>query len=433
MLLRKLGLVDASLIVVGGIIGTGIFMNPSVVARSVGTGPLTLMAWGFGGAIALLGGYVFSELARLCPRSGGFYAYLRDAYHPSVAFAYGWSILTVSQSGGIAAAAITFAFYLASVTGWHAASWPVAIGTILILSAVNCLGVRPGSSLQNALTALNILTLVAVSIAGLALPSHVATAATLVSAGTASPISGFARAMIPVLYAYTGWQTASFMTAELRDPARTLSRGLIVGVTAVAVIYLVVNAACIKSLGMHGLETTTTPVSDVVTTTLGPLGGRAASLVIAFAVLGCVSNQILTSPRVYFQMAVDGLFHKAIAYVHPLTRTPIVAIGLQAGISALLALTGRYDQILAYVTCIDFIFFGLGAIALLRIAQHRLPRQIAIAVLFCIISFGVAINAFITSPLAATAGFAIVFLSVPIFYAFHRSSSPASGVDLYGA
>jgi len=215
-LAHKLGPFDATLIVMGGIIGAGIFKNPAVVARLVPTSAMALGAWIIGGALALIGAFIYAELAGLRPRVGGQYAYLRDAYHPIVAFLYGWVLLLVIQTGGMAAVAIIFADYVRELTGIGLSSPVIAIATLAVLTAINCLGVRAGSNVQNALMLIKIAAIAGLIGVGL-MVSPTGTAPVVVAAGGGGGLSGMTAAMVPVIFAYGGWQTASFLTGEMRN------------------------------------------------------------------------------------------------------------------------------------------------------------------------------------------------------------------------
>src|SRR5262245_55076528 len=242
-LARRLGVFDATMIVMGGIIGAGIFINPYVVARQVHTPALILIPWAVGGAIALAGAFVYAELADRLPGVGGQYAYIRDAFHPMVAFLYGWALLLVTQTGGMAAVAMTFAGYFRELSGTSVSASVIAVASLAVLTVINCLGVRSGSNVQSALMVLTIIAiamLVTVGwIAGRGAQSPVVVASP--SSGTGLPIAALAAAMVPVLFAYGGWQTSSFVSAEMKTPRRDLPRALLIGVAGVVLLYLAVN------------------------------------------------------------------------------------------------------------------------------------------------------------------------------------------------
>ncbi|HEX8242378.1 MAG TPA: amino acid permease, partial [Longimicrobium sp.] len=359
-LARRLGLFDATMIVMGGIVGSGIFVNPHVVAERVHA-PLTIVgAWVAGGLVALAGAFVYAELAARRPEVGGQYAYLRDAYHPAVAFVYGWALLLVIQTGGMAAVAVTFARYFREVTHVPLGEPAVAALGIALLVAVNCLGVRAGSTVQSALMVLKIVAIAALVAAGLFFAGR--PAPEVAAAGVAGDsLASFGAAMTPVMFAYGGWQTASFVAGEMRDPRRDLARGLLIGVLGVIALYVAVNVACVLALGAAGLAATPAPATAVMRRALGGPGAALIAAGITLSTLGFLSQGMLTAPRVYFAMAADGLFFRRVAHVDPRTRAPAAAIVLQGAPSLLIALTGSYEQILNSVVSVDWIFFGLTA------------------------------------------------------------------------
>ena len=354
------------MIVMGGIIGSGIFINPYVVARQVHTPFLILGAWLMGGLIALAGAFIYAELADRYPDVGGQYAYLREAYHPSVAFLYGWALLLVTQTGGMAAVAVTFARYFLEITRASLDDKVVAALALLLLTIINCFGVRAGSSVQNGLMVLKILAIAALVVCGLFFVSapHGTFGPTLDRPVSFGLITAMGAAMTPVMFAYGGWQTASFVAGEMRDPRRDLARGLIIGVIGVVLIYMAVNFVCLYVLGEDGLAQTTTPASAVMRLALGERGAALIAIGITISTLGFLSQGMLTAPRVYFAMAEDGLFFKSVAWLSKRTRVPVLAIAIQGALAIVIAVWGKYEQILNYVVSVDFIWFGLTAASL---------------------------------------------------------------------
>ena len=431
-LLRRLGVRDAALIVMGGIIGSGIFMNPSVVARHVHSVWAIMLAWIIGGAVALLGGGLFAELAARRPHDGGLYAYIRDAFHPSLAFLYGWTLLIVSQSGGMAASAVTFAAYFAPLTGLHVDPRILAVLTIGGFTLINCLGVREGASTQNVFMAVKIAAIAAFVLVGLFAPHAAPVAAVATAYPSGGVLAAMGLALVPVLFAYSGWQTSSFMTAEMKDPARTLPRGLIVGVVGVVVLYLAVNAVSVMALGTGGLAATDTPASAIAQLAFGPIGARIMAAVVALSTLGFLSNQMLVSPRVYFQMASDGIFFRQLAWVNARTRVPVLAIALQGTIAIAVAVSNRYGAILNYVTSIDYVFFGLAAIALFvfraRDARDpqapapgfRMPGHPYSTALFLAVAWGVVADVLFKAPRDGAIGLGILLSGLPVYAIFTR-------------
>jgi APA family basic amino acid/polyamine antiporter len=374
-LARRLGLFDATMIVMGGIIGAGIFMNPHDVAKVVHTPAAILGAWTAGGLIALAGAFIYAELAALRPRVGGQYAYIREAFHPGLAFVYGWGLLLVVQTGGMAAVAVTFGRYFIELTGTSLKDWQVAAFALGTLTVINCFGVRAGSTVQSALMILKIAAIIALIVFGFTAggsPANGSTSATPESGtGQWSSITAFGAALVPVLFAYGGWQTANFIAGEVRDPRRNLPRALILGVIGVVVLYLAVNYVCVRVLGVDGLADAKAPASAVMRLALGENGARLIAVGIAVSTLGFLSQSILTAPRVYFAMADDRLFFKSVAWLHPKTMVPVVAIAIQGLLAIVIALSGEYEQILNYVVSVDSAFFGVSAAALLVLRRRR--------------------------------------------------------------
>jgi len=438
-LARRLGLFDATMIVMGGIVGSGIFMNPYVVARQVHTPALILGAWAIGGLIALAGAFLYAELSARRPQVGGQYAYIREAYHPLVAFIYGWALLLVTQTGGMAAVAVTFARYFAELTRVPAADWLIAALVLGALTVVNCLGVKAGSTTQSILMVLKIIAIAALVACGLLLGGN--PAGTAVASGPIfdRPVSfdlltAIGAAMVPVLFAYGGWQTACFIAGEVREPRKNLPRGLIIGVIGVVLLYLGVNFVCVRVLGTSGLAATTTPASDVMRSALGETGARLIAAGIAISTLGFLSQSMLTAPRVYYAMAEDGLFFKSVGWIHPRTRVPATAIILQGACAIIIALSGRYEQILNYVVSVDFIFFGLSASCIFALRRHdtragtaapgyNVPGHPVTTVLFIAASWLVVANTVYKYPTNTVIGLAIMLAGVPVYFFWKRRRS----------
>ncbi|HLW43462.1 MAG TPA: amino acid permease, partial [Candidatus Acidoferrales bacterium] len=349
-LAARLGLFDATMIVMGGIIGSGIFINPYVVARQLHTAALILGAWVIGGMIALAGAFIYSELAARMPKVGGQYAYLREAYHPALAFLYGWVLLLVIQTGGMAAVAVTFAKYFLELTGLRLGEGLIATLALGLLTIINCLGVRVGSTVQSTLMVLKIFAIAALVGCGAWFLLRSGTPAPAKSALLDRPVSfdlvtAMGAALVPVLFAYGGWQTANFVAEEVREPRKNLPRALVIGVIGVVLLYLSVNVVCVYVLGPAGLAAATTPASAVMRAAWGPKGAALIAVGIAISALGFLSQSILTAPRVYFAMAEDGLFFRWVGWLDPRRRVPVVAIALQGVAAIIIALSGRYDQI----------------------------------------------------------------------------------------
>lgn len=427
-----------TLIVVGSVIGSGIFRTPAVVAQSLPVAGLVPAAWFAGGIVALCGAFVLGELGARLPKSGGPYAYLRDAFHPIVGFAYGWTGLFASFSGGIAAAAALFAGYFLSLTGLRI--WPsvVAVAVLALLVVVNALGVRAGNRLQRTLTLLKIVALLTIVAAGIfAHPAAVSTPAR--QAALPAWPGALGIAMIPILFSYNGAMVANFMAAETKDAARTLPLGLILGIACVTILYVLVNTSCIRVLGLGGLAQTPVPVSSVLFAWTGPLGSRIAALVVAIVTLGFMSNRMLTVPRLYQAMAHDGLFFHHVAQVNARTHAPVVAIAVQGVVAMLVALWGNYDQILNYVVATFYAFNGLLALALFVLRARdrtavpsrafRVPGHPVSTAVYLVASWGVAIAACVSDPRAGLVGFAIVLSAIPAYFLWTRRGAMAGAAS----
>ena len=433
-LARQLGLFDVTMLVMGGIVGAGIFINPYVVAQRLHTPAHILAAWVFGGVIGVVGAFIWAELAAIMPAVGGQYAYLREAYHPAIAFLYGWVLLLVIQTGGMAAVAITFARYFLELTGLHTNDWVVAVVALGTLTLINCLGVKTGGRTQSALMVMKILAIAALVIAGIVLTGKHLTVTTATEQEWS--LTSFGAAMVPVLFAYGGWQTANFLAAEVKDPTRNLPRGLLLGVLGVVILYTAVNWVCLRALGPPGLAATSTPATAVMRSALGSAGAKFIAVAIAISTLGFLSQSILTAPRVYFAMANDGLFFRSVAWLDPRTRVPVVAIVLQSVWTVVIALSGKYEQILNYVVAMDFVFFGLTATTIFVFRRraategappphvsYRVPGHPLTTLAFIAICWWVVANTIYRYPQNSLIGFAILLAGIPVYWFWSRQAA----------
>jgi basic amino acid/polyamine antiporter, APA family len=432
-LARRLGPFDATMLVMGGIIGAGIFVNPAEVARHVSTPSLIVGVWILGGLVALAASFVYAELAARRPEVGGQYAYLRDAYGPMPAFLYGWSLLLVIQSGGMAAVAITFARYFVDLTHLPVADSVVGVSALALLTLINCFGVRSGSNVQNLLMMLKIGAIAMLVIVGLWLaPTAPNTAPNAAVAAGGNGLAAIGAAMTPVMFAYGGWQTSSFCAGEMRDPQRDLARGLLLGVAGVILLYCLVAFVCVHALGPAGLAASKTPASDVMRLALGDRGATLIALGIAISTLGFLSQGMLTAPRVYFAMADDRLFFRKVAAVNPVTRVPVIAIVLQGAAAVTIALSGTYGQILSYVVSVDFIFFGLTGAALFIYRRRdgekvgfNVPGHPFTTAFFVAACFLVVVATVVSNPKNSLIGYAILLAGVPACLYWQRKNRVA--------
>ncbi|PYI42724.1 MAG: amino acid transporter [Verrucomicrobia bacterium] len=433
---RQLGLFDATMIVMGGIVGAGIFANPSEVAHRVHTPFLILGVWVLGGCIAMCGAFIWAELATRLPAAGGQYVYLREAYHPAVAFMYGWGLLLVTQTGGMAAVAVIFASYFRELTGTNWNDGAIAAVTLLTLTGINCLGARAGSNVQSGLMLLKIGAIAALVFIGFVVGHNsLKPEGVLGEPASFGVLKRIGAAIVPIAFAYGGWQTATFVAAEMRDARRDLSRGLLIGVGSVVALYLAVNLACLRVFGPAGLDATTTPASDLMRMALGQRGAQWIAIAITISTLGFLSQSMLTAPRVYYAMARDGLFFASVGKLFGKSGTPVVAIILQGLAALLIAISGTYGEILNFEVTVDFIFFGMTAAALLILRRrgigsdaviYRVPGHPFTTILFVLSCAAIVVSAVLASPRNSAIALCIMLAALPIYYFWTRFRRTAS-------
>jgi APA family basic amino acid/polyamine antiporter len=402
------------------------------VAARVGTAGLTLGVWVLGGGIALIGALVYAELGARRPLAGGGYVYLREAYGRLPAFLYAWTLLLVIATGAIAAVAVTFANYAASLLGMAAAARvPLAVGAIVLLSAINYAGVSPGAVTQNVFTLLKLAALAGLIATALLLePAGFPSSATATPA--ASPVLAIAAALVPVLFAFGGWQQTNFIAEELIAPERNLPRALIGGVIIVIVVYLLANLAYLRTLGVEGLASSSAPAADAMRALLGQRGAALIAAGIAVSTFGFLNLVILVSPRVYQAMAADGLFFPSLARLHPRYRTPAAAIVFQAVWGIFLTITGSYADLLDYVVFGDWIFFAATASTIICFRarerrglepgelRFRMPGYPAAPILFILAGIYVVAGSIASNPGNAVRGAALIALGIPVFWFWQR-------------
>lgn len=417
---RGLGLFDTTMLVMGGVVGSGIFMNPHVVAREAPAAWAVIGAWLLGGAVALAAGFVWAELAAMRPGVGGQYAYLRDGIHPAVGFAYGWSNLLVVQTGGLAAVAITFARYAHVLFEPRWGEGATAAAALAALTAINLAGTRAGGTTQSLLMVLKIGSILALVACGLWLAPE---AAARTGNAPAEPgLRSFLAAMIAVLFAYGGWATATLASGDVRDSARTLPRALVLGTAGVVVLYVAVSAACLRTLGVAGLAATEAPASEVMRLALGVTGERLIAAAIAVSTLGFLAQGMLACPRAYYAMAKDGLFFEPFGRLHPRTGVPHLAIVLQGGLAIATALSGSYDEILSWVVTVDFAFLAVTA-GTLFVFRGRGGGHPWTTVFFIAVSMAVVVSTFVEHPARSLLGWTLVAAGWPVYLLWRRRAA----------
>ncbi len=431
---RKLTLFDATMIVISGIIGSGIFINPYIVAQTVKTPFLILAVWVAGGALALAGAFVFAELSTVMPRVGGQYAFFREAFHPLVAFLHGWSLLLIIQSGATAGVAVAFASYLRPLLGVsEAAVTPMAVAILLGLAIFHALGIKPGAVLIDVVTFGKTLAIVLLTIGAFLLTKG--------SGITFDPplppdlrggalLSAFLAGLVPVMFSYGGWQNVNFVAEEVLDPLRNLPRAILIGVVCVIAVYVTANVAYVHVLTAPVLAASRTPAADMASIFLGEFGAKAIGLLIVISTFGFINLAMLSAPRVYYAMGADGVFFRSLGRLSPRFHTPVAAILLQGVLASLFALSNRYDELVRYAVFADWIFFALAGLALIVFRRkmpeaprpHPVPLYPLTPILFALVGFGIVANTFVTDWKNARMGAIIIMLGVPVYYGWRARS-----------
>ncbi len=435
---RTLGLRDLILIVIGSVIGSGIFIVPGAVLRQTGGQiGIALVVWLIAGVLSLLGALTYGELGAANPKAGGLYIYMRDAFGPLPAFLFGWTLFFVIGSGSIATLAVAFSGYLNALVPMPPAIMPVvAVLMIATVTAINVRGARHGANVQNWTTVAKAGAIVVMSV------MLITAGDGLTRGGEAlwpesfdlGLLSAVGLAMIGVLWAYEGWQFVTFSAGEALDPQRTFPRGIVVGTAALIVIYLLANIGYIAALGPAGVAATDSVAADAVGAVLGPIAGKLIAATILVSMFSAANSVTLTAPRVFYAMARDGLFFRRLAAVHPRFGTPAFAILASAAWAMLLAATGTFEQLLTYVVFAGWIFYALGALSIFVYRRRypemhrpfRVPGYPLTPALFVLAAAAIVINTLFVQPREAFLGLGIVLLGTPAFFLW-RTRARTSG------
>lgn len=431
---RELGLFDSVVVVAGGIVGVGIFANPSNVARVVREPLLILLVWAIGGVVALIGGFVWAELASRFPQVGGQYAYLHRAYPPIVGFLYGIALLFIINGGSLAAVSILFASYVdrSLLTLGPAGIRLTAALALLSLTAVNAIGVRAGTRTNNVLMTAKVLGMAALVVLAFrhgAVPASRFDATLFGTSGVLAHVTPglLLTALVPILFAYGGWQSCANIAAEIKDPVRNLPRANVIGVIVVVTLYLSMNVAYLWVLTPDQVAASPALAADMARVAAGPIGSQFVSLLIIVSSFGFLAVVILTGPRLYYAMAADGLFFRRAGRLHPRYQTPVFALCFQAAVSLALLTTNTYDQLLSYVVFADWMFFGLTAASLFIVRRRdragedatsaRVPGHPITTALFVAVAAGIVLNSFLAYPTQSLIGTAILATAAAVFFA----------------
>ncbi len=429
MLQKRLTLYGLTMIAVGSCIGSGIFATPSQIVGAVPNATLVLMVWALGGLVALTGALTFSELGGLFPKSGGVYVYLKEAYGEMAGFLYGWVILLVINTGALAGLCAAFADYMkifAPQMG-DGTKTAIAAATMIVLTAINALGVNVSQGISNFFTGLKLVAIAAIVVAGFLffdsskVPVDFSLGQNLPTNLTSAMLTG----LIGVLFSVGGWHHASYVAGEAIDAPRTVPKAMFFGVLIVTAMYLLVNVAYMLLLPLDAIASTRTVAGDAIAT-LAPWGGKAVAIAIALSIFGTISIYTMSAPRIYYAMAEDGIFFKQLAWVHPRWRTPIVAMGVQVvwALAVLFFFQGLFDKIITFVTFMDIAFMGLAGAAIF-IFRKKMPNEQRpvktwgypiVPIIFVLISAAFAGNTLLEKPEQAIPGIVLLLIGVGVFY-----------------
>jgi len=435
-LAKELTLYGLTMVAIGSAIGSGIFLTPSDIAKSVPS-PVTIMVvWIVGGIVSLTGALSFSELSSRFPKAGGVYVFLKEAYGDWVGFLYGWSYLLVITSGAIAGIALAFATYLGYFIPmsphWQTAAGAIAIAVVTV---INVLRAKYGEFFSNIFTALKILGVCFIIFSGLFFraPVNSFTGLSLSNLSWAGTLPAFGVALIGVLWSYGGWQYTSFLAAEVNNPQKKIPRAMITGAAVVVVIYILINVSYMSMMTIPEISGSDRVASAAVSRVF-PFGGAIVAATIAIGTLGTIGAYTLTSPRIYYAMAEDKIFFRKLSVVHPKFQTPVNAIVLQGVWSILLLLFwGTFADLVTYSTFADWIFFAMGAFALFIFRRrdpqsdpgYRTPLYPFTPLLFFVISTWFVINTMISLPVQSGAGLGIILIGLPVYFIFRKKNKKA--------
>jgi basic amino acid/polyamine antiporter, APA family len=430
---RVLGFWDLIGIIVGGVIGSGIFIVPAEVAIQVRAPLLILAVWAVGGILSYFGALSTSELGAAYPDAGGIYVYLREAYGPLFAFLFGWTLFLVIDAGAIATLAVAFSSsyltHFIQLTPLEAKL--IAVALIVLLAVINYVGVKTGAFVQNLLTVIKFGALVVIcgvvfifakngSVANFVKPAPEPFSMGL--------LGKFGVAMIATLWAYKGWEAATYSAGEVKKPEKNLPLGLLAGTMICVVIYILTNLAYLYVVPAATMANSPKIASDVMNIVVGPVGASIIAGIILFSIMGAANATVMTSPRVYFAMAKDGLFFKKVADVHPKFMTPHISIIAISLWSIVLSMTGTFDQLFTYVIFGEWVFFGLvvAAVIVLRKKRPNLGRPYktwgypVTPIIFVLAALFISVNSLITGFWNAFRGLAIILLGVPVYLYWSR-------------
>jgi APA family basic amino acid/polyamine antiporter len=422
---RAIRLPHATAMVVGTIIGASIFVQPSEITGQVNSISGVFLVWLISGVLTFFGALVCAELASIFTQSGGVYVYLKEAFSPSVGFLWGWAMFWSVHSGIIAAIAVIFSRYVSYFFPMNDVMIrSVSIAVILILSAVNYLGVKQGSTLQTLITLGKIIAIVFIIVAGFVLGSRVPEHFVSGDIGQSDfSLSSFLLALVAGLFAFGGWHMVTYNSEETIDPKKTIPRALMLGTLIVTLCYIAMNAVYMYILPLDSVASSSRIAADAADVLVGFGGGAFMSALVIFSTFGALSGIILCGPRVYYAMAQDGLLFRWVGKIHPRYKTPHKAIFLQAFWSSVLVATGTYRVLFTRVIYTEWAFFGLMAVGLFVLRKkagivrgYRVWGYPIVPALFIIASFAIVVNQMVSDPKESMVGLALVLIGLPMYY-----------------
>lgn len=427
---RTLGLIDATAIIIGTVIGSAIFLVPASIARSLPSASMVLLLWTLSGGLSFFGALAYAELGAMMPATGGQYVYLTEAYGPLLGFLNGWASFLVIQSGAIATLSVGFSIYLSYFIPLGPVETKLAsVLLIAVLTAVNYRGVRLGAGLQRLFTFLKVAGIGVIVASAFLRPRHIEAATGTASSGFAW--TRFGAAMIACLWAYEGWSSLSFVAGEVKRPERNLLLGLALGMAGLITIYLSANLAYLRVLPLSAIAASDRVAASAADVSMGQIGGILVSLTILISIIGASNGSILTSARIYFAQARNGLFFKPVGDIHPRFETPYIAIAVQGIWAVVLAISGSYERLFSYVIFTAWIFYGLTVLGVM-VLRHRAPNLArpyrmwgypVTPLAFAGIAFWFVINTIITAPGSSLIGLAIVATGIPVYYFWRRTGT----------
>ena len=435
-LIRGLSAFDMTMIVIGSIIGAGIFMTPSSIAKEIPSPSLIIFVWVLGGVMALCGALTYAELGAMMPEAGGVYRYLSEAYGGIWGFLYGWAYFLVVNTGGLAAISLVYASYVGYFIHLSSAGTKfVAIAGIAFLTGVNYFGVKSGGAFASLFTALKSIAIFGLIALGFILGKSGGTSLMTTVPGSFSGNLGssLAMAMVGVLWAYGGWQHATFLAGEAKDPRRSLPLSIIGGTIVVVIAYVLINIVYLRLLTVSAVAASSHVAADAVQTFLGSTGGIVVSLAIIISTFGTAGIYTLSAPRIYYAMSEDGVFFKKAAFVHPRYHTPTYSIIFQSILSVVYIMSGDFLQLITYAIFVDWIFFAMtaGSVIVLRKKLPHIERPYRTlgypytTIFFMAVAVWFVVNTLITSPVQSVAGLVLLAAGVPTFL-YWKSKTRAS-------